>query len=87
MSQIQYSSYPGYSPEPGPRSFGEIPSLWMKVTQITEAWFAQEAPLPDYHKSGCCLGLMAHCSRHLLGLLWGYIHPSPRRSGYRQCIL
>jgi hypothetical protein len=27
-----------------PRPFGEIPSLWVKVTQMTERFFAQEAP-------------------------------------------
>jgi hypothetical protein len=27
-----------------PRPFGEIPGLWVKVTQMTEEFFAQEAP-------------------------------------------
>jgi len=44
MAQVQYPSFPGEPSGAGPRPFGEIPSLWTKVTQMTEDWLAQEAP-------------------------------------------
>jgi hypothetical protein len=44
MSEMQYSPDLATSGDTSPRSFSEIPSLWLKVTQMTEAFFAEEAP-------------------------------------------
>ena len=46
MYQDQSSAYASpISPvDTSPRPFGEIPPLWVKVTQMTEDFFAQEAP-------------------------------------------
>jgi len=46
MSEGQFSSYesPGGLVDTSPRPFGEIPSLWFKVLQMTEDFFAREAP-------------------------------------------
>jgi hypothetical protein len=38
---------PEVSPAPtgkSPRTFGEIPPLWLRIFQMTETWFAEEAP-------------------------------------------
>lgn len=46
--QEEYTEYEGQSltgegfTDASPRPFGEIPGLWLKVTQMTEAFFAQE---------------------------------------------
>ncbi len=42
-SQDPYGGYGGYAPT-GPRSFGELPSLWLKFFQMTEDFFRQELP-------------------------------------------
>jgi hypothetical protein len=44
MSEMQYSTDLVTSGDTSPRPFSEIPSLWLKVTQMTEAFFAEEAP-------------------------------------------
>ena len=46
MSEEQFPMYggPDFSMDTSPRPFGEIPPLWLKVTQMTEEFFAQEAP-------------------------------------------
>ena len=46
MSEEQFPTYEssGFSVDTSPRPFGEMPSLWLKVTQMTEEFFAQEAP-------------------------------------------
>jgi hypothetical protein len=44
MSEMQYSTGPITPGDTSPRSFSEIPGLWLKVTQMTEAFFAEEAP-------------------------------------------
>jgi len=46
MYEEQSSAYgsPGLPMDMSPRPFGEIPSLWVKVFQMTEQFFAQEAP-------------------------------------------
>ncbi len=44
MSGIQYSADLATYGDTSPRPFGEIPGLWLKVTQMTEAFFAEEAP-------------------------------------------
>jgi len=46
MSGEQFSTYggPDGPMDTSPRPFGEIPGLWLKVTQMTEEFFAQEAP-------------------------------------------
>ena len=46
MSEGQFSSYesPGGPVDTSPRPFGEIPSLWLKVLQMTEDFLGQEAP-------------------------------------------
>jgi hypothetical protein len=44
MSEMQYSTGLVTSGDMSPRPFSEIPSLWLKVTQMTEAFFAEEAP-------------------------------------------
>ncbi len=44
MSEMQYSTGLALAGETSPRPFNEIPSLWLKVTQMTEAFFAEEAP-------------------------------------------
>ncbi len=46
MSENQSSVYedPISSVDASPRPFGEIPPLWLKVVQMTEDFFAQEAP-------------------------------------------
>jgi hypothetical protein len=40
----QFPAYEGPPVDTSPRPFGEIPGLWVKVTQMTEAFFAEEAP-------------------------------------------
>ncbi len=42
-SQNPYGGYGGYA-SAGPRSFGELPSLWLKFFQMTEDFFRQELP-------------------------------------------
>ncbi len=46
MYKDQSSTYENSvsSVDTSPRPFGEIPALWLKVTQMTEDFFAQEAP-------------------------------------------
>jgi hypothetical protein len=46
MSEEQFPAYeiPDASVNTSPRPFGEIPGLWLKITQMTEQFFAQEAP-------------------------------------------
>jgi len=46
MSEEQFPTYesPDVSVSTSPRPFGEIPGLWLKITQMTEQFFAQEAP-------------------------------------------
>jgi len=46
MSNIQYPPPPVPATEApiGPRPFGEIPALWLKFFNMTEAFFADEAP-------------------------------------------
>ena len=44
MSQEQYSPYERPPIDTSPRPFGEIPGLWLKVMQMTEEFFALEAP-------------------------------------------
>jgi hypothetical protein len=44
MSEMQYSTGLVSAGDTSPRPFSEIPSLWLKVTQMTEAFFAGEAP-------------------------------------------
>ena len=44
MSEMQPSTGLVTPGDTAPRPFSEIPSLWLKVTQMTEAFFAEEAP-------------------------------------------
>ncbi len=44
MSEMQPSTDLAPFGDTSPRPFSEIPSLWLKVTQMTEAFFAEEAP-------------------------------------------
>jgi hypothetical protein len=46
MSEEQFPAYGGLEApmDTSPRPFGEIPGLWLKITQMTEEFFAQEAP-------------------------------------------
>ena len=44
MSEMQYPTDLVVSGNISPRPFSEIPGLWLKVTQMTEAFFAEEAP-------------------------------------------
>jgi len=44
MYEEQFPAYEGPPVDTSPRPFGEIPGLWVKVTQMTEAFFAEEAP-------------------------------------------
>jgi len=44
MSEMQYSTGLTTSGDTSPRPFSEIPSLWLRITQMTEAFFAAEAP-------------------------------------------
>ena len=44
MSEMQYPTDLVPAGDASPRPFSEIPSLWLKVTQMTEAFFAGEAP-------------------------------------------
>jgi hypothetical protein len=43
MVEQQSPMYEGLSASPSPRSFGEVPALWLKVFRMSEAFFAQEA--------------------------------------------
>jgi len=44
MYEEQFPTYESPPIDTSPRPFGEIPGLWLKVTQMTEEFFAQEAP-------------------------------------------
>jgi hypothetical protein len=46
MSEEMPSTYESSSPPEhvSPRPFGEIPGLWLKIFEMTEGFFAQEAP-------------------------------------------
>src|SRR5512136_2375892 len=44
MSEMQFSTGPVIPGDTSPRPFSEIPSLWLKVTQMTEAFFTEESP-------------------------------------------
>ncbi len=43
MVEQQSPMYESPSASPSPRSFGEVPPLWLKVLRMSEAFFAQEA--------------------------------------------
>ena len=43
MSEEQFPTYESPPVDTSPRPFGEIPGLWLKVTQMTEEFMAQEA--------------------------------------------
>lgn len=44
MYEEQFPTYESPPIDTSPRPFTEIPGLWLKVTQMTEEFFAQEAP-------------------------------------------
>ncbi|MDY7076637.1 MAG: Yip1 family protein [Chloroflexota bacterium] len=44
MYEEQFQAYEVPPGDTSPRSFGEIPGLWLKFFQMTESFFAQESP-------------------------------------------
>jgi len=55
-------------PERSPRPFGEIPPLWIKVLQMTEGFFAQEAPRASGSNTLLSILILAVVSMILSGI-------------------
>jgi hypothetical protein len=55
-------------PERSPRPFGEIPPLWTKVLQMTEGFFAQEAPRASASNTLLSILILAVVSMILSGI-------------------
>jgi len=62
MSEMQFP------PERSPRPFGEIPGLWTKVLQMTEDFFAQEAPRASASNTLLSVLILAVVSMILSGI-------------------
>ena len=63
-----------FPPPASPRPFGEIPGLWTKVLQMTEQFFAQEAPRASGSNTLISILIMAVVSSVLASissLIWG----------------
>lgn len=82
MSEMQFP------PERSPRPFGEIPGLWTKVLQMTEDFFAQEAPRASGSNTLLSILILAVVSMILSGistLIWrgtqmGFLPPEYREA-------
>jgi hypothetical protein len=63
-----------FPPKASPRPFGEIPGLWTKVLQMTEEFFAQEAPRASGSNTLISVLILAVVTTVLSGissLIWG----------------
>jgi hypothetical protein len=63
-----------FPPPASPRPFGEIPGLWTKVFQMTEQFFAQEAPRASGSNtliSVLIMGVVSSVLATISSLIWG----------------
>lgn len=63
-----------FPPSASPRPFGEIPGLWTKVFQMTEQFFAQEAPRASGSNtliSVLIMGVVSSVLATISSLIWG----------------
>lgn len=68
MYEEQFPAYEGPPVDTSPRPFGEIPGLWAKVLQMTEAFFAEEAPRASGSNVLISLAILAVASAILSAL-------------------
>jgi hypothetical protein len=86
MYEEQFPMYEGPPIDTSPRPFSEIPGLWLKVTQMTEEFFAQEAPRASGSNTLISVLIMAVISTVLSiisSLIWSAVQTAFLSPEYR----